>query len=74
MEPIVDQPAVAEATMQRVPRRLTAALAALAIAGALTIWGAANVFAATPSPSASNHASTGTTHNCPAHSTSTQSN
>lgn len=67
MEPIVDQPAVAEASMQRAPHRLTAALAALAIAGALTIWGAANVFAASPSPAAS-------THVCSAHSTSSQSN
>lgn len=74
MEPIVDQPAVAAATIQRSPHRLTAALTALAIAGVLTIWGAASAFAASPSPSASTHTGTGTTHNCPAHSTSSKSN
>jgi len=76
MEPIADRVAVAEATAPPSPNRLKAIVAALAIAGVLTAWGAASTFAASPSasPSASGHSGTAATHNCPAHSTRSKSN
>ena len=70
MEPIVEPVAVAAAVAEPSPNRLKAVLAAFAIAGVLTAWGAANVFAASPGPSASPSAST---HNCPAHSSTSTS-
>jgi hypothetical protein len=79
MEPIEQPQEAAIPTAGAPPRsrsRLRAALAALAIAGMLTTWGVASIFAASPTPSASGSAtasddasddssSSGTDHVCP---------
>jgi hypothetical protein len=71
MEPTLENPesGVPSATPKR--SRVKAAVAAIVVAGALTAFGVASVFAASPSPTASGSPST-TGHTCPAH-TSTSS-
>jgi hypothetical protein len=76
MEPTLENPLPA-APSARSPSRFKGAIAALALAGMLTAWGAASVLAADPtaSPSASSGAtssggasaspSTTADHNCP---------
>ena len=76
MEPTVESPLPA-APSARSPSRVKGAIAALALAGMLSAWGAASVLAADPSasPSASSGASsssgasaspsTSADHNCP---------
>lgn len=74
MEPNLASPedAAPEATPRR--SRFKAAVAAIVVAGALSAWGVASVFAASPTPSASASHPAGT-HACPAHaSTSGSSN
>jgi hypothetical protein len=74
VEPTLESPdgGVPSATPRR--SRVKAALAAVVVAGALSAWGVASVFAASPTPSASGAPSTGA-HACPAHaSTSGSSN
>jgi hypothetical protein len=59
MEPIEEPQQAAIPTAGAPPRdrsRLKAALAGLAIAGMLTTWGVASVFAASPTPSSSSSA------------------
>jgi hypothetical protein len=78
MEPTPEQPATPEALAVRPPSRIKAVLVGLALPGALSTWGVASVFAASPSPSpaASSGAvasddgsgsSTNSTADCPAH-------
>ena len=52
--------------------RVKAALAAMVVAGALSAWGVASVFAASPTPSASASNPPGA-HACPAHATTSGS-
>jgi hypothetical protein len=61
---------VPDATPKR--SRVKAAVAAVVVAGALSAWGVASVFAASPTPSASATHPTGT-HACPAHATTSGS-
>jgi hypothetical protein len=79
MEPTATHPDPEVPVTARSPSRTKAALAALAVAGMLTAFGAASVFAASPSPSpaasagssaGSSSGSTTTTHTCPAHTSS----
>jgi len=68
MEPIQEGPEGGAQSATRKRSRVKAAMAAVAVAGALTVWGVASVFAASPTPSPG--ASSGTTpaaHTCPAH-------
>lgn len=79
MESTPEQPATPEALAVRQPSRIKAVILGLTLAGVLSAWGAASVFAADPSasPAASSGAaasddgsgsSTGTTaDDCPAH-------
>jgi len=75
MEPTATHPDSEVSVTARSPSRTKAALAALAVAGMLTVIGAASVFAASPSPTpaasaGSSSGSTSTTHTCPAHTSS----
>ena len=72
MEPNLETPqgGVPDATPRR--SRAKAAVAAIIVAAALSTWGVASVFAASPSPSASGSPST-TGHTCPAHTTTSSS-
>lgn len=78
MEPILEGPDVGAHSATPKRSRFKAAVAAVIVAGALSTWGVASVFAASPSPSAAatsgatasndgSGSSTGTTgHTCPA--------
>lgn len=72
MEPTLETPqsGVPDATPKR--SRVKAAVAAIVVAGALSAWGVASVFAASPTPSPSATHATGT-HACPAHATTSGS-
>ena len=72
MEPNLEDPEnrVPDAIPKR--SRIKAAVAAVVVAGALSAWGVASVFAASPTPSASTSPST-TGHTCPAHTTTSSS-
>ena len=72
MEPNLEAPEnrVPDTTSKRSP--IKAALAAVVVAGALSAWGVASVFAASPTPSASTSPSTAG-HTCPAHTTTSSS-
>jgi hypothetical protein len=76
MEPTESHPDPEVQVNARSPSRMRTALAALSVAGMLTVLGAASVFAASPSPSAAASAgsSSGTTTTatdyCPAHASS----
>ncbi len=70
MEPTLESSETGFQGQTRHPSRVKAAVAAFVIAGTLSAWGVASVFAASPSPSpaASSDATTNTTgHTCPAH-------
>jgi hypothetical protein len=67
MEPIVEGPdgGAHDATPKR--SRVKAAVAAVIVSGALSAWGVASVFAASPSPTpAASSGATTTGHTCPA--------
>ena len=72
MEPMLEthQTGIPNATPRR--SRAKAAVAAIIVAGALSAWGVASVFAASPTPSASaSHPAAA--HACPAHATTSGS-
>jgi hypothetical protein len=80
MEPTDMNPETGVRGATRRPSRVKAAVAAILIAGALSTWGVASVFAADPSasPGASasddgSGSSTSTTHVCPADASSSAS-
>ena len=70
MEPIEEGPRDGAPNATHKRSRVKAAAAAIIVAGALSTWGVASVFAASPSPSPAatgSGSSTGTVHTCPAH-------
>ena len=67
MEPIAESTEGGVPVATRRPSRAKAAVAAIVIAGTLSVLGVASVFAASPSPSAAGSSGTTTTHNCPWH-------
>ena len=83
MEPTLENPDSGVPAATRRPSRVKASVVALVIAGALSTWGVASVFAASPTPAPSSGATAsndgsgsstnGTGHTCPAHTATSSS-